>query len=196
MDLIDLKKYNKNIPSNIEKIYLLNLYDNLDRYLNGYRKLICIKYNYYLIISDDMNHLSISDTIENLTNIARVMNGKGTDILEISNFIKDDIYNYLNKLSQNDILDMFSSFYNIYIDPSKLNLCQYHHIIDYFLLFEQQMPPKMFNFFNTLIPEDDRINDIINIPNIISYFSIMCMYSTSPIINLNLINKINKILKK
>ena len=196
MNLIDLKKYNKNIPSNIEKIYLLNLYDNLDRYLNGYRKLICIKYNYYLIISDDMTHLSISETLENLTNIARVMNGKETDILEISNFIKNEIYNYLNKLNKDDILDMFSSFYNNYIDPSKLNLCQYHHVIDYFLLFEQQIPPKMFNFFNTLIPEDDRINDIINIPNIISYFSIMNMYSTSPIINLNLIIKIKKILKK
>lgn len=196
MDLINLKKYNKNIPSNIEKIYLLNLYDNLDRYLDGCRKLICIKYNYYLIISDDMIHLSISETIDNLTNIAKVMNCKGTDILEISNFIKDDIYNYLNKLNQYDILDMFSSFYNNYIDPTKLNLCQYHHIIDYFLLFEQQMPPKMFNFFNTLIPEDDRINDIINIPNIILYFSIMSMYSISPIINVNLINKINEILKK
>ena len=196
MNLIDLKKSNENIPSNITKIYLLNLYDKLDRYLKGYRKLICIKYNYNLIISDDMIHLSINDIIENLTNIAKIINYKATNILEISDFIKEDIYNYLNNLNKEDILDMFSSFYNNYIDPSKLNLCQYHHIIDYYILFEQQMPPKMFNFFNKLIPEDDRINDIINIPNIISYFSIMYMYSpSSMIINLDLIKKIKQNLK-
>ena len=195
-DLIDLKKSNKNIPTEIQKIYILDLYDSLNRYLNGCKKLICLHYNYSLIISDDMSHLSINDIIENLTNIAKAMSYKPTNILEISGDIEDNIYNYLNNLNQNEILNIFSSFYNNYIDPTKLNVCQYHHVIDYFLLIEQPMPPKMFNFFNTLISEDNRINDIIDIPNIILYFSVMNMYSSSLVINSDIINKIKHLLKK
>ena len=196
MDLDTLKITNKNIPSVIEKIYVLNLYDNLNVYLKGIKKLICLKYNCYLIISDDMTHLSITDTIENLTNIAKVLCHKSENILKMSYFINEDFYYYLDNLYKEDIIDIFSSFCNIYIDPSKLNLCQYHHVIEYFLIYEKIMPPKMFNFFNTLIPENDRINDIINIPNIISYFSLMNMYPPTLIINNEVISKINKISKK
>ena len=44
------------------------------------------------------------------------------------------------------------------------------------------MPPKMFNFFNTLIPEDDRINDIINISNIIKYLTKMSIFTPSQLL--------------
>ena len=39
----------------------------------------------------------------------------------------------------------------------------------YYELYEKTITPKIFNFFNTLIPEDEKINDIIDIQNIINY---------------------------
>ena len=196
MDLNKLKQSNKSIPTNIKKVYLLDLYDTFNKYLNGTRKLICLKYNYNLIISDNMDHLSINDTIENLSNIGKIMCNKPINISELSYFMNEDIYDYLENLQQGDIIDIYSSFYNNYIDPSKINLCQYHHVIDYYILYEKVMPPRVFNFFNTLFLEDDRINDIIEIPNIIMYLSIMCMHSSSSILNNKVVKKVREILNE
>ena len=194
MNLDNLKKYNTNIPSNIKKVYLLKLFDNLNSYFNGSRKLICLKYNNNLIISDDMIHLSISDILEKLSNIGKIICNKPINVLEISYAMDVNIYYYLNYLQPEDIIDIYSSFYYEYFDFRKENLCQYLHVINYYIINEEVMPPKMFNFFNTLISEDDRINDIIDIPNIIKYLTKMCIYTPSQILNKDVIKKISKLL--
>lgn len=196
MDLINLKLQNKYISPNITEIYLLTLYDNICQYLIGPKQLICIRYNHSLILCDDMCHLNIYDIIDNLTNIGKIIIHHNENVQQITNNISKELFDYLINLNSEDIIDMYTNFYKKYIDPTHLNICQYFHVIYYYLLFEKTMPPCVFNFFNTLTPEDERINNIIKIPNILMYLSMMYIQSKTIIINKEVIEKVNNILTK
>ena len=195
-----IKHFNKNIPSDIKNIYVL---ENLNKIDN----LLFIHHNNNLIISNNMVHFSIYDTIYNLIDIAKIINHeqifeyyndtinsinntylKNTKCVFLStHFLPKNLYNLLLSISNIISID---DFYNYYIDPEEINKCKYNNVIYYYLMYKSIIPSSVFNFYNSLIPIDIRIDNIINIPNIDVYLNTMNLINNDKTINDEILNKI------